>query len=157
MKIRISQLRQRLDDWQLPPEELAARALHVKREDIRWARLARKSVDARDKSDVHFTLTMDVETARPVRLPKNAEALPAETSPINPKAACESTGAFFAWTNGEKSGNRKAAANGSGTAGDSSRWNQWRGESSREGAAANARGGSPEGDSSRWNQWRGES
>ncbi len=72
MKIRISQLRQKLDDWQLPPEELAARALRVKRADVLWARLARKSVDARDKGDVHFTLTLDVETARPVRLPRGA-------------------------------------------------------------------------------------
>ena len=72
MKIRINQLRQRLDDWQLAPEELAARALHVKREDVVSARLARRSVDARDKGDVHFTLTLDVETARPVRLPRNA-------------------------------------------------------------------------------------
>ena len=72
MRIRITQLRQKLDDWQLPLEELAARALRVKRQDVLWARLARKSVDARDKGDVHFTLTLDVETARPVRLPKNA-------------------------------------------------------------------------------------
>ncbi len=72
MKIRISQLRQKLDDWQLAPEELAARALRVKRQDIVSARLARRSVDARDKGDVHFTLTLDVETERPVRLPRNA-------------------------------------------------------------------------------------
>ena len=75
MKIRISQLRLKLDDWRLPMEEVTARALHVKRQDILSARLARKSVDARDKGDVHFTLTLDVETARPVRLPKNASLL----------------------------------------------------------------------------------
>ena len=72
MKIRISQLRQKLDDWRLPPEELAVRALRVKPRDIVSARLARRSVDARDKGDVHFILTLDVETARPVRLPRNA-------------------------------------------------------------------------------------
>ena len=72
MKIRISQLRQKLDDYQLPPEQLAARALRVKPGDILSAKLVRKSVDARDKGDVHFTLTLDVETARPVRLPRNA-------------------------------------------------------------------------------------
>ena len=75
MKIRISQLRQKLDDWQVPIEDVAARALRVKREDVRWARLARKSVDARDKGDVHFTLTLDVETVRPVRLPRNAQEI----------------------------------------------------------------------------------
>ncbi len=78
MRIHITQLRQRLDDWQLPVEELAARALRVKRADILWARLARKSVDARDKGDVHFTLTLDVETARPVCLPRNAEEVRGE-------------------------------------------------------------------------------
>ena len=72
MNIRISQLRQKLDDWQTPLEELAARALRVKRADIASARLVRKSVDARDKGDVHFTLTLDVVTAQPVRLPRNA-------------------------------------------------------------------------------------
>jgi hypothetical protein len=70
MMIRISQLRQRLDDWQLPLEEVAARALRVKPGEVRWARLLRKSVDARDKGDVHFTLTLDVETIRPIR-PQN--------------------------------------------------------------------------------------
>ena len=72
MKLRISQLRQKLDDYQLPLPQLAACALRVKPGDILSAKLIRKSVDARDKGDVHFTLTLDVETARPVRLPKNA-------------------------------------------------------------------------------------
>lgn len=75
MKIRISQLRQRLDDWRLAPEELAARALRLKPEEIASARLVRKSVDARDKGDVHFSLTLEAETTRPVRLPKNAEEI----------------------------------------------------------------------------------
>ncbi len=72
MKLRISQLRQKLDDYQLPLPQLAACALRVKPGDILSVKLIRKSVDARDKGDVHFTLTLDVETARPVRLPKNA-------------------------------------------------------------------------------------
>ena len=75
MKIRISQLKQRLDDYRLPLEEVAARALRAKREDVLSARLARRSVDARDKGDVHFILTLDVETARPLRLPRNAEEI----------------------------------------------------------------------------------
>ena len=72
MRIRISQLRQKLDDYRLAPEQLAARALRVKPGDILAAKLVRRSVDARDKGDVHFTLTLDVETAGPVRLPRNA-------------------------------------------------------------------------------------
>ena len=88
MKIRISQLRQKLDDYRLPLEQLAARALRVKPEDILAAKLVRKSVDARDKGDVHFTLTLDVETARPVRLPRNAaEIKPQDASTLLPEEA----------------------------------------------------------------------
>lgn len=76
MKLRLSQVKLRLDDWQMPVEKIAARALRVGAGEIRSARLMRKSVDARDKSDVHFTLTIDVETAGPVRpLPRNVEIL----------------------------------------------------------------------------------
>jgi len=85
MKIRISQLRQKLDDYKLPIEQLAARALRVKPGDILAARLVRKSVDARDKGDVHFILTLDVETARPVRLPRNAAEIktPDDSTPLS--------------------------------------------------------------------------
>ena len=194
MKIRISQLRQKLDDWQLPPEELAARALRVKRADILWARLARKSVDARDKGDVHFTLTLDVETARPVRLPKGAaeikeeapsqSVLRAASSPPHggePRGTSDAgdlhrsgdgwleAGAATAPLQGDRPADRtsvenacdgrfpalesvaretdarKAAATARGDAvqEDSSRWNQWREESSQVCAAAIARGGFP--------------
>ena len=88
MIIRISQLRQKLDDYKLPLEQLAARALRVKPGDILTATLVRKSVDARDKGDVHFTLTLDVETARPVRLPRNAvEIKPQDASTLLPEEA----------------------------------------------------------------------
>ena len=81
MKLRLTQLKQRLDDWQLPLERLAARALRIRESEVVSAKLRRKSVDARDKSDVHFTLTLDVETARLIRpLPLGAEAL-SEKSP----------------------------------------------------------------------------
>lgn len=73
MKIRIPQIKQKLDEYKTPLEKIAARALHIKPEDIISVRLSRKSVDARDKNDVHFSLTLDVETARPVRLPKGAQ------------------------------------------------------------------------------------
>ena len=76
MKLRLTQIKQKLDDWQLPLERLAARALRIRESEVVSAKLRRKSVDARDKSDVHFTLTLDVETARPIRpLPRGAEAL----------------------------------------------------------------------------------
>ena len=87
MKLRISQLRQRLDDYQVPLARLAARALHVKEAEIRAVRLARKSVDARDKGDVHFTLTLDVETSRPLRpLPRNVQEIQ-DAPPLPPPKA----------------------------------------------------------------------
>ena len=74
--IRLSQVRAELDEMQKPLEQLAARALKVRPEQIASVRLARKSVDARDKGDVHFSLTLDVETAKPLsRLPRGAEEI----------------------------------------------------------------------------------
>ena len=82
MRIRLSQVKLKLDDYRLPIEQIAARALRVRPQDILSAKLMRKSVDARDKGDVHFTLTIDVETARPVKpLPRGAEPLP-EPKPL---------------------------------------------------------------------------
>ena len=77
MHLRLSQIKHPQDANRLTPAEIAARALRLKPADILSARLTRKSVDARDKSDVHFTLTLEVETARPIRpLPRNAELIP---------------------------------------------------------------------------------
>lgn len=82
MKIRIAQVRVELDDAARPAEELAARALHLRREEIVRARICRKSVDARDKGDVHFSMSLDVETVHPLRrLPKNAQPAP-EATPV---------------------------------------------------------------------------
>lgn len=79
MKLRLSQIKQRLDDWQTPLERVAARALRLRESEIVSATLRRRSVDARDKADVHFILTLDVETSRPVRpLPRGAEPLTGE-------------------------------------------------------------------------------
>ena len=85
--IRILQVRAELDYESRSLALLAARALHVRPEEIASVRLARKSVDARDKGDVHFSLTLDVETKRPLaRLPKGAEALKAEEPLVLPEA-----------------------------------------------------------------------
>ena len=80
MKIRIPQIKLRLDDYQIPLEKIAARALHIQPSEILSARLSRRSVDARDKRDVHFSVTLDVETSRPVRLPKGAQEIGAPKS-----------------------------------------------------------------------------
>ena len=75
--IRISQIKLPLNDYQRPPEQIAARVLKLRPEEIVSARIFKKSIDARDKRDVHFSLTLDVEVRRmPVRLPKGAELLP---------------------------------------------------------------------------------
>ena len=88
MRLRISQIKLRLDDHRLPPAEIASRALRVRPSDILSARLLRKSVDARDKSDVHFTLTLEAETARPIHhLPRNAEVVP-PPKPLPAPPAC---------------------------------------------------------------------
>ena len=44
---------------------LAAQRLHVPAEDIASVSVSKRSVDARDKGDVHFTLTLDVRLADP--------------------------------------------------------------------------------------------
>ena len=68
--IRLSQVRQELSDAAASPKALAARALKLRVEDIISVRVFKKSVDARDKGDVHFSLTLDVTPRRmPAVLP----------------------------------------------------------------------------------------
>ena len=80
--IRISQIKVSLDDMSRSPEQLAARALRLRPEEILSARIFKKSIDARDKRDVHFSLTIDAEVKHiPSHLPKGAEILP-EKKPL---------------------------------------------------------------------------
>ena len=84
MIVRISQLKMKLDDASRPLPAFAARALKMRPEEILGVRIFKKSVDARDKRDVHFSLTLDVEVKRrPPFLPRGAEILPekAESEP----------------------------------------------------------------------------
>ena len=84
MIVRISQIKLPLDDAGLPLETVAARALHVRPEEIASVRLFKQSVDARDKREVHFSLTLDAELRRaPARLPRNAEVLPPEEPEVS--------------------------------------------------------------------------
>ncbi|MBQ8973628.1 MAG: hypothetical protein IJ074_11195, partial [Clostridia bacterium] len=64
MTIRIAQVRMELDDAHMELRALARKALHMPEKDIEGVRLVRKSVDARDKGDVHFRLTLDVDVRR---------------------------------------------------------------------------------------------
>ena len=82
MLIRINQLKLPLDYAKRPLKYYAAKALKLPETEIISVRLTRRSVDARDKAKVHFTITLDVETARPIR------TLPAgcvETEPPKPR------------------------------------------------------------------------
>lgn len=77
MIIRLNQIKLNLNDIARPLEGLAARTLKLRPEEILSVRIFRKSVDARDKRNVHFSLTLDVEVQRkPAFLPRNAEILP---------------------------------------------------------------------------------
>ena len=79
MRLRLSQIRAGLEEAARPPEHFAARALRVRPEDLVSVRLVKKSVDARDKGDVHFSLTLDVVTKGPVgRMPHGAGEIPPE-------------------------------------------------------------------------------
>ncbi len=46
---------------------LAAERLHVPAKDVLHAQVSKRSVDARDKGDIHFTLTLDVTLANPAK------------------------------------------------------------------------------------------
>ena len=74
--IRIAQLKVPLDYEKQPLARHAAKALHVREDEIVSVRLSKKSVDARDKSHVQFVLTLDVKTKHPLRnLPRGVERI----------------------------------------------------------------------------------
>jgi uncharacterized FAD-dependent dehydrogenase len=76
MTIRISQLKLPLDYAKKPLALHAARALRINPDDVASVRLFKKSVDARDKSNVHFTVALDVDVKiRPRALPAGCAVL----------------------------------------------------------------------------------
>ena len=87
--IRIQSISLTPDQALFPPASAAARALKVKETDILEARLVKRSVDARDKSDVRIIVTLDVKCKNPpAHLPKNAASAPQSepwTEPVCPK------------------------------------------------------------------------
>ena len=73
MLIRINQLKLPLDYAKRPLKFYAAKALKVSESEINAVRLVKKSVDARDKAKVHFSITLDVDVQRmPLPLPAGA-------------------------------------------------------------------------------------
>ena len=83
--IRISQFKQKLEDYKKPLNAAVAKLLRISTSDLISVRVFRKSVDARDKGNVHFSLTLDVEVKNmPSQLPKCCEILPEkqESTPV---------------------------------------------------------------------------
>ena len=71
--IRITNVKITLDESLRPLTPVAARLLGVKENEITSVKLLKKSVDARDKGDVHFVCTIEADVKRmPKKLPKNA-------------------------------------------------------------------------------------
>lgn len=86
LTIRLSQLKLPLDAGADERIRRAARALDLREDEVLGVRIVKKSVDARDKADVHFSYTLDVQVARrPPGLPKNAVI--AEPEPLRPPIA----------------------------------------------------------------------
>ena len=86
--IRISSLRADLNYADRPLKQLAARALKISPDAVRSVTLIKQSIDARDKGDVHFVLTLDVDAhPAPRNLPRGCQYIdpaPPET-PIQPR------------------------------------------------------------------------
>ena len=71
--IRLTNVKITLNEALKPLEPIAARALGVKENEILSVKLLKKSVDARDKGDVHFVCTIEADVKKtPKKLPKNA-------------------------------------------------------------------------------------
>ena len=70
---RISNIKAPLETGADGLRRVAARALHVREEELRSAVLARRAIDARDKGDVHLVLSIDVETSLRLHAPRGLQ------------------------------------------------------------------------------------
>ncbi len=78
--IRITNVKITLDEALRPLTPIAARLLGVKENEITSVKLLKKSVDARDKGDVHFVCTIEADVKKMLKkLPKNAVVSEKET------------------------------------------------------------------------------
>lgn len=85
MTIRLNQLRVKLDHDEGDLTRCAARVLGMREEDILRVRIVKKSVDARDKADVHFSYALDIDTpASPRTLPRGAVVVAPEPMHVCP-------------------------------------------------------------------------
>ena len=75
--IRVGGIRVSLDTDLSDLEAICEKKLKIKRERLRSVRLAKKSIDARKKSDVHFLISLDIEAngeEKLLKILKNASA-----------------------------------------------------------------------------------
>ena len=71
--IRLTNVKITLDEALKPLAPVAARVLGIKENEILSVKILKKSVDARDKGDVHFVCTIEADVRKmPKKLPKNA-------------------------------------------------------------------------------------
>ena len=77
MMYRVNNVSARLD---APLARVAARALKIAEGEVLRVRVRKKSVDARDRGDVHFVYSLDVETRR--RVPGAQEARETPIAPL---------------------------------------------------------------------------
>ena len=94
MTVRISAIRMPLTFDETALKAAAAKKLKIKEGQIRALRMIKKSVDARKKDQVHFTVTVDVTTALPaetlVRQANDpAVSIPKSVTYLLPKTVCK--------------------------------------------------------------------
>ena len=67
MTVRIANVKIALNDAGAPLQRLAAKILNIPVQEIADVKLVKKSVDARDKGDVHFVCTLEVTTKKEIK------------------------------------------------------------------------------------------
>ncbi len=82
LTIRLTQLKLPVGYDETDLIRQAERALGLSAGGVLGMRIVKKSVDARDKADVHFTFTLDADIAKP------PHALPRNAAYVEPEAAC---------------------------------------------------------------------
>ena len=76
MTVRVLQLKLTPDEALRPLSALAAKALRLPENKILSARIVKKSVDARNKSDIRLLVTLDAVLGKDTPLPRGFEPAP---------------------------------------------------------------------------------
>lgn len=70
---RVANIKAPLDTTEKDLKCVASRALHIKEEEIAQCRMVKRSIDARDKGDVHLVLTLEIGTHANLRAPRGVQ------------------------------------------------------------------------------------